>query len=793
MKVLFVVNDEGISTSIVKKYQKQYKEIISYKNVYYFNAIIKELQKNKTYDRIVISEDLDEITALNAYQRDKILFDKLDSISDEAVNSNGEDIPIILICNDRRSTSEEILIKLFGIGIYNAIIGADRTTDTVCSLINQPRSKKEAKKYYKIDSENVSYEKEKDNYVSEGEIQNVLRHFKRISGDNKEITDSFRKIVSQYNDEQLKVIIAILPNDIKSVLEEESDEYQRIANKKDKKQSNNQKGKSIKLTQGTSERLLEIEPNKKISKQVVVPTTIEKSLFKKVEKDSNTEIKEQDSEKNELIDDSIEYKVEEILEKQPKRPGRPKKTESITESVAPKKRGRPKKNKENEEFNFLPGLYDDNDNEEMEKNDRINRSIDKNNFGTNKEEEDLYDEGEVASNILLRETSKNKENNSYQKEKYSEDDEEEDFYKEEEEEFYEQDEEKSYEEDEIENNNNSMKASLNEIKDNYKRQEENIINETVNNYSEKSIDKYENPDSFKNEELESLLTADKKIVCFVGTSKNGTSFIVNNIAQILSNMGIDTAILDATKNKNSYYTYTNDDEDLRRKAYNSINNLIKGNANGIKIKNNLTVYSGVPSKQDEINNSAEILETLIKNHSIVLIDCDFDTPIDYFDKSQELYLIQSFDVLTIQPLTEFLRLLQLKNIYFENKIRIILNKCLKIRGGSSKAIIKGMSKYNNEDLSLMKDLFNIDQVKVVAEIPFDEDVYIRYLESLISCEVNINSYPKAFKQLLNRLANIIYPLLPNNNKKKQKKGYSNYSTSFSSDMNQTLDNMRKKY
>ena len=48
MKVLFVVNDESISTSIVKKYQKQYKEIISYKNVYYFNAIIKELQKNKT-------------------------------------------------------------------------------------------------------------------------------------------------------------------------------------------------------------------------------------------------------------------------------------------------------------------------------------------------------------------------------------------------------------------------------------------------------------------------------------------------------------------------------------------------------------------------------------------------------------------------------------------------------------------------------------------------------------------------------------------------------------------------
>ena len=273
-----------------------------------------------------------------------------------------------------------------------------------------------------------------------------------------------------------------------------------------------------------------------------------------------------------------------------------------------------------------------------------------------------------------------------------------------------------------------------------------------------------------------MLTGDKKIVSFVGTSKNGTSFIVNNIAQILSNMGIDTAILDATKNKNSYYTYTNDDEELRGIAFNSINNLIKGNANGIKINNNLTVYTGVPSKQDEINNSYAIIETLLKEHSIVLIDCDFETPIDYFDKAQE-----------------FLRLSQLKNINFENKIRIILNKCLKIKGGSSRAIVKGMSKYNNEDLSLMKDLFNVDQVKVVAEIPFDEDVYIKYLESLINCEIKINGYPKAFKQMLNNLANIIYPLLPNKNKKKQKGGYNSYSNSFSSGMNNTLDNMRKKY
>lgn len=35
MKVLFAVNNEKVSTAIIKKYQMMYKEIISCKNVYF--------------------------------------------------------------------------------------------------------------------------------------------------------------------------------------------------------------------------------------------------------------------------------------------------------------------------------------------------------------------------------------------------------------------------------------------------------------------------------------------------------------------------------------------------------------------------------------------------------------------------------------------------------------------------------------------------------------------------------------------------------------------------------------
>ena len=105
MKVLFAVSNENTSQAIIKKYQAEYKQIISHKNVYYFNAILKELQRDKTYDRVVISEDLEQYVNTDYEQMDKFLFDKLDSISDEASNLSGEDIPIILLCTERRNKS----------------------------------------------------------------------------------------------------------------------------------------------------------------------------------------------------------------------------------------------------------------------------------------------------------------------------------------------------------------------------------------------------------------------------------------------------------------------------------------------------------------------------------------------------------------------------------------------------------------------------------------------------------------------------------------------------------------
>lgn len=290
--------------------------------------------------------------------------------------------------------------------------------------------------------------------------------------------------------------------------------------------------------------------------------------------------------------------------------------------------------------------------------------------------------------------------------------------------------------------------------------------------------------------LENLLTREKKLVSFVGTSKNGTSFLVNNIAQMAASMGISTAILDATKNRNAYYIYTQNEEALRQTAAASIPTLIQGRAQGLKVSKNLSVYTSIPDEDVGIDEYQEILGTLVQNYSLVLIDCDFNTNLGYFAQSQEIYLVQSMDVLTIQPLTAFLRELKTKNILTEGKIRVVVNKELRVRSLTVKTIIGGMSYYNDPAMSFMTELFNRDTV-TYCTIPFEEQVYAKYLEGLVNCEISLNGYSKVFIQKLKELTNMVYPLIGSKQTYKPVNDYGN--TKFSNDMNNTLNQMKRNY
>jgi len=905
MRVLFAVNNEKISEAITKKYQSMYKEIISGKNVYFFNAIIKELQKDKSYDRIVIGEDLEPYANNNYEVIDNFLYDKLDSISDEASNSREGDIPIILIATDRRERRDSLLAKLFSMGIYNVLIGQDRRIDNVCKLINMPRTKKEAKVYYGIDGEEVEYTDSNMDTVKEEEIQHILNHYKKLGKNEDLYVKSFEEIAEQYTDTQLKLITKYLPLNVRAVLEERCPKYQQVMIGSVKNQvTKGRTGKKITTKNIESKNVNKIElidkelQKAKLTKPVVIPSAINMQNVKKAyttKQDTTQKVLNStnstmhDIEQNNVMprieqsDDAfsslfneepedvqpniqnnpvpkhIEPKLieqeyvqpitlqqgdknlnlqqfgketntmpenEESNQTEPVQPvkkgrGRPRKEKTpeeiaMEEAKVKKGRGRPKKIVESEETVepeavTLPETEEDNDINLFDLNNQVSSNVQEQNsddvmlpgfedetpapkfeqpvenkpvdFFKRDFNNDLFENNEMPQ-LPGMESFNNNEIVEPQEEN------------------------KPEEKNEYEENGGYLGGDLQQ------NNTQNLTNSEMNNYSNSfeyfnknnqiqgsnSINTVANSIQNENTVTSNLVTSDCKIVSFVGTSKNGTSFLVNNLAVLLSNKGIKTAILDLTKNKNAYYIYTLNEDALREKSFRCIDGLRSGVADGIQVSKNLTVYTTLPGENPSIDDYENILDTLSKNYSLVLLDCDFDTNFNYFAESHEIYLVQTYDILTIQPLTAFLNELKYKNILNPNKLRIVINKTLKLRKLTDKMVIGGISCYNDPASTYINTLFDKDNVKYTT-IPFEDQTYGRYLERLVDCEISLNGYSKIFLDALQRLGDMVYPLIANEkNKTKPTKNYNDYSKkntktnySFNSNMNATLNKMRNNF
>ena len=914
MRVLFAVNNEKISEAITKKYQSMYKEIISGKNVYFFNAIIKELQKDKSYDRIVIGEDLEPYANNNYEVIDNFLYDKLDSISDEASNSREGDIPIILIATDRRERRDSLLAKLFSMGIYNVLIGQDRRIDNVCKLINMPRTKKEAKVYYGIDGEEVEYTDSNMDTVKEEEIQHILNHYKKLGKNEDLYVKSFEEIAEQYTDTQLKLITKYLPLNVRAVLEERCPKYQQvmIGSVKNQVAAKGKAGKKITTKNIESKNVNKIElidkelQKAKLTKPVVIPSAINMQNVKKayttakqdklnsmnstipsVEQNSSTmprieqnndvfsslfeesPANNQPSTKNNPVPEYVEPKPieqeyvqpitlqqgntnlkfqqfgqetntmpenEESNQTEPVQPvkkgrGRPRKEKApeeiaMEEAKVKKGRGRPKKIVEPDETVepeavTLPETEEDDDINLFDLNNQVSSNVQEQNsddvmlpgfedettapkfeqpvenkpvdFFKRDFNNDLFADNEMPElpgmesfnnkNIVEpQEESKPEEKNEYE-------------------------ENGGYLGGDLQQNN-TQNSTINEMENynnpfeyfnkNNQIQGSNSINTSVNNSMNAVVNSTQ--DESKYTTTSNVVTSDCKIVSFVGTSKNGTSFLVNNLAALLSNKGIKTAILDLTKNKNAYYIYTLNEDALREKAFKCIDGLRSGVADGIQVNKNLTVYTTLPGENSSIDDFENILDTLSKNYSLVLLDCDFDTNLNYFAESHEIYLVQTYDILTIQPLTAFLNELKYKNILNQSKLRIIINKALKLRKLTEKQIIGGISCYNDPAATYINTLFDKGTIKYTT-IPFEDQTYGRYLERIADCEISLNGYSKIFLDALQRLGDMVYPLIANEkNKTKPTKNYNDYNKkntktnySFNSNMNAALNKMRNNF
>ena len=284
MRVLFAVsNSEDSKGDIVdvicNEYQKEYKKIISYKRVFYYDAIINEIRQSRDnkYDRIIISEDFEKNINDSYESEDTNLYRRIDQISDEAYKDDGTAIPIILLCSDRRSERDPIISKLFVLGVYNILLGKERTIQNVCALIDKPRNKRIAKVLYNIAPDKLRYTSSNPNQiVSDKELMSILKFFNTYKDKVDKCVRGFAKLSRMYTEEQLQLIIMRLPLDVKLILEENSNEYSKVAKESVKKLVEQNKNYSI-ITRDLTK---ELGVN---SKDVIIPKKTDgKGVFKRI-------------------------------------------------------------------------------------------------------------------------------------------------------------------------------------------------------------------------------------------------------------------------------------------------------------------------------------------------------------------------------------------------------------------------------------------------------------------------------------------------------------------------------
>ena len=617
MKVLFAVSNEKITEQVVAKYQVMFNELLSYKEVYYYNAVVKELEKTKNYNAIVIDESLESVSNDKG---DQYLLNNLDAITDVAVNNENTQIPIILICKADRQPAEEFLEKIYKIGIFNALILKDRKISKICEYINNPRNKKDAKKYYQInvDDTEVVADTEEDS-IAKTELKNILNYYAKLGNDTSKYSETFDRIAEQYTDVELVYIIARFPENVKNVLMNENQRFRNLMN---------------------------IDPKK-------------------------------------LQQMELAKKQQEALEKQ-------KKAEAV------------KMQKENQAINVnIEPKHEEN---------TVNTLNISNEYNIDESKE------EVASNNDIKPKVEQKQ---------------------------------------IEINSSNIDSNVNNVNKDVQVNNNHIENNTPYiNYNNQTT----NMNMVNNPQVQNVTTQinNKNVFSFVGTSKNGTSFLVNSLGILFSSIGINTAIVDLTKNKNDYYMCTNNEERLREIATLSIIKLEKGIAEGVQINKNLSVYTGLPTNDTNKLNSKMVIDTLKKNHTLILLDCDFETNLEYYTYSNQIFTVQSLDVLTMQPLTIHLKKLKELGIISDSKISIILNKEVQVKGLTKKLMIGGLSMYNSPNMEERVELFNKDNVKVYS-VPFDIQAYQKYLENIVHCKFEIVGYPKKFITELKLIAENIYP------------------------------------
>ena len=859
MKVLFAIGNAQTSKSVADKYYQTYGEQLEYKDVFYFRALLEEVRKDSSYDRIVVSEELEPIKAVTIEEIDKVIFSNMDVLTDEAQNSS-----IAFIAADRRTKTDALMARFYNLGVYSILLGNDRNISSLCDVIKEPRTKKEAREYLDMNpaaSTPTTGGALSDDEVDEGQFNNILKHYEKLGENIDQYIPSFERIEEQYTKKQLMIIAVGLCKHLPRVAEVISKDpryasmfnigMSKMGGKKTQVKAPNKKGilnflgskkdtqNSSKVIEESNRMQMQEEQNARIAAQKAEEEA--KRLREESERAAREQadrLKREAEERIAAEEAQLKRKEEEARMAKEAAERLERANEELRMKALAEQKAREEAQRQEQEELRRRALAEQKAREEqaqrqVQQQNATEVEIDLSalqisNANKEKEEAQRREQEELRRKALAEQKAREEQaQKQSQQQKAAEveidlsalqinndNKEKEEAQRKEQEELRrralaeqkareeqvqkqaqeqealrqkalaeqrarEEQAQKQAQEQEVLRQKALAEQKAREEAERLIREQEELrrkieadriaaasavanvavnINTPTSNTALLSSDSDNDPLQSNFDSKTYALPSDyKKVIALVGTNKVGTTFIANAIANSASEKGIQTALLDMTKSKGAYYLYNKSDPKKIQIAAECIKALNEGRNTPITVDKNkhLNVYTTLPGLGENRKNYKHktIVDTIKKACNLLIIDCDFTTPIEYFEQASEIYIVQDMDLIKLQETTAFLREFKNRGIDW-SKLNVIINKYVKSSFTPKKIVEVGLAYYNDPQMTYTEEF---EVIKSYITVPLTLEDYARYTEDIAKDKIVYKNYSVQLRSAIDQICQKIYP------------------------------------
>ncbi len=245
MNILCIMPNVNGIQEIINDIQDQVNENVELRTNY-----MQAKNAVKQYDVIIVHQLVTPASALEAKD--------FDEITD--LNPNAMLIPLL-----QAEKGDDVLKKLFALGIYEALFLDDSDADSIVSKLRKKRSRSDAKNYYGITASD--FNEIDDSILSDAKLKRTIEFF-RTSKNN--IDEVFKNTADTLNKRQMLYLVENLPEDVKEVLEQNElfQSFEKTLKRHDSKES-----KTI-IIEKTRTEIQEVEKT-----EIVKSNTMRRKLF----------------------------------------------------------------------------------------------------------------------------------------------------------------------------------------------------------------------------------------------------------------------------------------------------------------------------------------------------------------------------------------------------------------------------------------------------------------------------------------------------------------------------------